>query len=245
MPTGSAFLALWNDVEHGREAEYDAWHTREHVPERVSAPGFRSGRRFVDRAHPVHRYFTLYDVDDIAAFGTPEYLDLLRHPTPWSAAMRPSFRNFLRVPCLLEGSAGFGVGAALAVLRTRCPAEAAGRHLAAFVAGPGVVAARLGRRVEGTPAVAWRGTPPEPGAERGFDRVLLIEALDRAAAGAAFEEACRRFGDEGAPAELGGIYDLAFSFPGGRPDDRPAHRRPGWGPPPSAAPAADHSGDDA
>ena len=245
MPTKSAFLALWNDVEHGREAEYDAWHTREHVPERASAPGFRGGRRYVDRAHPTHRYFTLYDVDGMAAFGTPEYLDLLRHPTPRSAAMRPSLRNFLRVPCVLEGSSGFGAGAVLAVLRVRRPAEAAGRHLAAFVAGPGVVAARLGRHVEGTPTVAWRGAPPEPGAERSFDRVLLIEALDRAAAGSAFEEARRRFGAEGAPAELGGIYDLAFSFPGDHPDERSAHRRPGWGRPPSAAPAADQSGDDA
>jgi hypothetical protein len=68
----TAFLALWNDIERGREAEYDAWHTREHVPERVAAPGFLSADHYVDLGHPVRRYFTLYDVADLGAFRTPQ-----------------------------------------------------------------------------------------------------------------------------------------------------------------------------
>ena len=39
-----AFLALWNDVASGREAEYERWHTFEHVPERVAVPGMRGAR---------------------------------------------------------------------------------------------------------------------------------------------------------------------------------------------------------
>ena len=50
------FLALWNDIEPGREAEYDRWHTREHVPFLAAGPavkrdfdlGVRSG--FADLA---------------------------------------------------------------------------------------------------------------------------------------------------------------------------------------------------
>jgi hypothetical protein len=95
--TDAAFLALWNDLARGREAEYDTWHTREHLPERVAAPGFRNGRRYTAPSHPTHRWFTLYDVEDPGVFETPEYLDLLRNPTSWSASMRPDFRNFLRV----------------------------------------------------------------------------------------------------------------------------------------------------
>lgn len=155
-----AFLALWNDIERGREAEYDEWHTREHVPERVAAPGFRSGRRYVDRAHAVHRYFTLYDVADLGAFQTPQYRDLLDNPSVWSAAMRPSFRNFLRVPCVLEHTAGFGIGAALAVLRIALPrdgAEVLRQPVAEFAAAPGLVRACLGRRADGLPTVAWQG----------------------------------------------------------------------------------------
>ena len=114
-----AFLALWNDFAAGREAEYDAWHTQEHVPERVAAPGFRGGRRYVDAAHPAHRWFTLYEVEDLSAFETPHYRDLLANPTPASAAMRPDFRHFLRAACRDVAWAGHGMGAGLAGLRLK------------------------------------------------------------------------------------------------------------------------------
>jgi len=217
------FLALWNDIEPGREAEYDRWHTREHVPERVAAPLFRSGRRYVDRAHATHRYFTLYDVEDMAAFDTPEYRDLLQNPSPWSASMRPSFRSFLRAPCRLAGDAGVGLGAALAVLRL--PTDAA-PALDALAAAEGTVRARLGRVAEGQHNAGWQ--PPAPGADAAFAAVLLLEALDRAAAAAAFANACAALCPGQDAALLGGVYDLAAIFPGADPAERLAHRRPGW-----------------
>jgi hypothetical protein len=48
---GSAFLALWNEVGATRQAEYDLWHTLEHVPQRVGVPGFISGHQY----RTVHR----------------------------------------------------------------------------------------------------------------------------------------------------------------------------------------------
>ena len=226
MSAAGAFLALWNDIERGREAEYDDWHTREHVPERVSAPGFRTGLRYVDRDHPVHRYFTLYEVDDMAAFHTAEYRDLLQNPTPWSASMRPSFRNFLRVTCEARMQVGYGRGGVLAVLRLAEDAETAGR-LRGLAAMPGIVATRLGRHEAGTPSVAWRSPPPEPGTTAPFDSVLLIDALDRGAARAAFDAAIAGFAmPKGG--DIGGIYDLAYAFPGDNTAERIAHRRAGW-----------------
>ena len=44
---GSAFLALWNDFDPARDAEYNCWHTFEHVPERVGIEGILAGRRYV------------------------------------------------------------------------------------------------------------------------------------------------------------------------------------------------------
>ena len=41
---GTGFLALWNDFDPEREAEYECWHTFEHVPERVGIPGFEQQR---------------------------------------------------------------------------------------------------------------------------------------------------------------------------------------------------------
>jgi hypothetical protein len=226
----TAFLALWNDLERGREPEYDEWHTREHVPERVAAPGFLSGRRYVNRAHPVHRYFTFYEAAGMEAFHTPQYLDLLNNPTPWSASMRPSFRNFLRAPCTLERMAGHGMGAALAVLRVRLADAATPPDLSGLLGEPGIVAARLGRHVPGTPTVPWRSGAPGPGAEDPFDAVLVLDALDRGTADRGFTRARALFEAQGEPDAAGGTYDLAFVFPGADATERAAHRRPAWDP---------------
>jgi hypothetical protein len=230
MGSGSAFLALWNDLAPGQEAEYEAWHTREHVPERVAAPGFRSGRRYVAPAHPVHRWFTLYELADLACLETPEYRDLLQNPTRGSAAMRPHFRNFLRVPCVLRGAAGFGLGGALAVLRL--PEEAALAEIKALVQAPGMVAARLGRRAGAESTTSdFRLGGAGTGASDEFGSVLLLEALDRAAAERAVNDAASRFLPGGTPAlEAGGVYDLAFVFPRSGTTERAEHRRPHWPP---------------
>jgi len=114
---GSAFLALWNDIDPARDDEYNLWHTREHVPERVSVPGILTGRRYVARGAALHRYFTLYELASLAVLSTPAYQDLVANPTPWSRSMRPSFRNFLRYPCATTLSLGRGQGGALATFR--------------------------------------------------------------------------------------------------------------------------------
>ncbi|WP_353474898.1 hypothetical protein PVT71_15125 [Salipiger sp. H15] len=109
MPlTGSGFLCLWNDFDESRAEEYERWHSLEHVPERVAAPGFLSGRRYGDFARSESRYMTLYDLQSLAALDTPDYAELQREPTPWSAKMRPHFRNFLRLPCATLASEGTG-----------------------------------------------------------------------------------------------------------------------------------------
>ena len=43
---GRAFLAMWHDIAEAGDAEYNAWHTRQHMPERLGVPGFRVGRRY-------------------------------------------------------------------------------------------------------------------------------------------------------------------------------------------------------
>ena len=53
----------------------------------------------MNRSRQYHRYFTLYDVASLATFDSSECVDLLEHPTPWSASMQPDFSNFLRAIC--------------------------------------------------------------------------------------------------------------------------------------------------
>jgi hypothetical protein len=222
MPlAGAAFLALWNDIARAREAEYDRWHTFEHVPERVAVTGFLGARRYVDRARSVHRYFTLYEVDSLAVFDSAEYRDLLDHPTPASAAMRPDFANVVRATCATTRSSGSGIGAAIAcagVAPSSRDAEV-DAALERALALERVSGGHVGRTTQAGPAPAFAGASP-----LAFDRLLLIEALDRDAADAALREAQRSV-----PAvAIAGVYDLAFVFPGADAAERLRHRRAEW-----------------
>jgi hypothetical protein len=228
---GQAFLALWNDILRSRESEYDQWHTLEHVPERVAVTGFCGARRYVSRARTQHRYFTLYDVDSLAVFESPEYRDLLDDPTAWSASMRPDFRNFVRAICSVTTSNGTGIGAAIACLCVADSTAETGVSAALENAGslPRVNAVHLGRTAGSSPTVSFASPSPESTPVRAFDRVALIEALDRDAAALALAQVKRALQLEALPADFGAdVYDLAFVFPGADPGERLRHRRPGW-----------------
>ena len=54
---GSGVLAIWNDCAVGSEETYEKWYQTEHLPERLSIPGFKNGRRYQAlRGSPM--YFT-------------------------------------------------------------------------------------------------------------------------------------------------------------------------------------------
>ena len=44
---GQAAIAIWCDVDAQVRGEFDDWHAREHMPERLSIPGFLRGTRWV------------------------------------------------------------------------------------------------------------------------------------------------------------------------------------------------------
>ena len=118
-PDAPAFLALWNSVlEPGARREYEQWHSLEHVPERVALPGFVAAERYrsVDE---VEDYFTLYQLESLAALETGAYRDVFTHPTPWSARMRPLLGDFYRLPCVRSGSLGPSRSPCLMTLRWR------------------------------------------------------------------------------------------------------------------------------
>jgi hypothetical protein len=207
---GSAFLALWNDIRRAREPEYDRWHTQEHVPERVAVRGINGARRYVNRGRDMHRYFTLYEVDALSVFDSPEYQDLLRSPTPWSAGMRPDFANFVRAPFRVERSEGAGIGAALAVLAYERDTARQDEDVVAAVLGqPAVVAAHSGTGGIVNATADWRSDAQSDAAPRSFDTILLVEALDRAAAAHALTTARRALALARLPADFGSdVYDL-------------------------------------
>ena len=179
---GRAFLALWNDVDPARDAEYDCWHTFEHVPERVGIAGILSARRYVARERDDLRYFTLYDLESLAALDGPQYKDVAERPTAWSLSMRPSFRNFLRRPCESVLRLGRGIAAGIATFRFAIPEEvdatAWRAALQPHLEHAGVSAIHLGRADTDADFPVRNAAVDDEGA--GAPHVLLVEAIDRA-----------------------------------------------------------------
>lgn len=142
-----ALLALWNDVDPALDAEYNAWHAQEHVPERLTVPGMLWGHRFGRATAPggMPRYLTLYGLRDPAVLDGEAYQRLLREPTPASRRMRPALANLSRWVCTLHEASGLDRGSWLAVW-TADAADAAGlrQRLAACAEARGrLVAERL------------------------------------------------------------------------------------------------------
>ena len=80
---GSGVLAVWNDCAVGSEETYEKWYQTEHLPERLSIPGFKNGRRYQAlRGSPM--YFTWYEVDTPSVLRSAEYVHRLSNPTVWT-----------------------------------------------------------------------------------------------------------------------------------------------------------------
>jgi hypothetical protein len=188
---GEAFVAIWHDIVPEGKAEFCAWHTREHMPERLSLGGFLRGRRYVaERGAP--EYFNLYEVQTAAVLTGAEYLERLNDPTPWTRRTLPYFRNVSRSLCSVGASLGRSQGGVILTVRVEAVPRQEAR-LAGFLNEavsklfdqPGIVGAHFG--------VADRAGSDIPTAERkargsatlvpGW--VVLLEGLSQAAVEAA------------------------------------------------------------
>jgi hypothetical protein len=106
---GNAAMLLSFDVVDGAVSEHDDWHTHEHLPERLSIPGFLRGTRWV-ALHGKPRYLVLYEVQSLATLASGAYLERLNQPTPWTSKMMPFYRDMTRGLCSVARSAGSGMG---------------------------------------------------------------------------------------------------------------------------------------
>ena len=124
-PIGSALLGVgavvvWNDVaEQGRDQFYD-WHDKEHIPERLTIPGFRRGRRYIKPGHSPE-WLTLYEADDLDVVTSPEYLQRLNSPTPGTTRTLQYFRNTSRAVCRIVISTGSSSGGHVLAMRLDVP----------------------------------------------------------------------------------------------------------------------------
>ena len=121
MP-GSAAVAMWWDIAPEMRAEWEDWHSHEHMPERLGIPGFLRGSRWISG----DSYFVLYEVEGMGTLTAGAYLDRLNAPTPWSRKLMPHHRNMVRSLCHVRASLGRGLGGWMATLRLEhgVPAQA-------------------------------------------------------------------------------------------------------------------------
>lgn len=179
---GRGVLAIWNGIAEEAEADFLAWHVREHIPERVAVPGFLRGRRYV-ALRGIPRYFNFYETTSAADLSAPAYLARLDRPSDWTKRVVRHFRDTSRTVCTVAVSTGLGDGAFLATLRM----DGAGRETAALAEAlaplgrrDGVVGVHLlrGDEAAGGQATAEKALRDAP--DRTASWVLLVEGVEAA-----------------------------------------------------------------
>jgi hypothetical protein len=94
-PAGAGALlvnAMNVDPEH--EAEFNEWYDHEHIPGLASVPGTLCARRYRDLTG-THRYLALYHLASADVPLSQAWKDAAG--TPWTARLRPHFRDHLRI----------------------------------------------------------------------------------------------------------------------------------------------------
>ena len=113
---GQGVLAIWNGIADEAEADFVAWHVREHIPERVAVPGFLRGRRYVAEAG-APKYFNFYETETPETLVAPAYLERLNAPSDWTRRVVRHFRDTSRTVCSVAASLGTGDGAFVGTVR--------------------------------------------------------------------------------------------------------------------------------
>jgi hypothetical protein len=148
---GKGAMVTWHDAEPAGEADFNEWHSKEHLAERVGVPGFLRGYRFVALTGGP-KYFILYEVEDLATLTSKPYLDRLNDPTPWTRRSMAVPRNNNRTLCRVLASFGRGgVPGFMATLQLgranglgdNLSQHLIGELLPGLIARPGLFAAHL------------------------------------------------------------------------------------------------------
>lgn len=166
---------MWCRVDPAADAEFEAWHSREHLPERLGIPGFLDGSRWKSASGPP-RYFLRYRISGPEVFASAAYRARLDAPSDWTRRMMPHIGGMTRGLCRQLAGAGSGTGRHLATCRI---ARLSCDPPPGLALPQGVAAIRLlqGHAPQGTPAWEERAR----GGDSAVDLALLAEG-DRTAA---------------------------------------------------------------
>jgi hypothetical protein len=177
MTAQPGILAIWNDVNPGREADFDRWFQTEHLVERLGVPGFLYGRRHEAISGP-SRYFNLYVVEGPEVLTSKPYLERLDTPTPMTRfIMSEVFINMNRTVCRrVARRGGFRGSYAVTVRFNEAADEAALTDLMDdLVTDPAIASAELWAAAEAGGPVSME--EKLRGGDRKIKACLMIDTL--------------------------------------------------------------------
>jgi hypothetical protein len=215
---GQAAMLLSFDVADEAIAEHDDWHSHEHLPERLSIPGFMRGTRWVSlRGGP--RYMVIYEVAQLATLTSEAYLERLNKPSPWTSRIMTRYQGMTRGFCAVTASFGFGFGHAGLLLRFRpvAPAQARLREWLVQQALPelptksGIGSVHL---LEGAQTPPMTNEQRIRGADAGVDWAILVTGYreDSLLALSNLDLGAARLAEHGATSVQDAIYRLDYSL---------------------------------
>ena len=89
-------LLVMMDIDPARESEFNRWYEEEHIPERLSIPGFVRARRFV-AVEGGPKYLALYELTGPEVVQSEEYRRWRNEAaTEWTRRMEAEFKGFVR-----------------------------------------------------------------------------------------------------------------------------------------------------
>jgi hypothetical protein len=199
---------MWWDIAPRMKAEFEDWHSHEHMPERLAIPGFLRGSRWIALSGRPS-YFVLYEAAKLATLTRGPYLERLNNPTPWSRKLMPHHRNMVRSLCLVRASFGAGIAQAMATIRfspSGKPSASLTRALSRLSEKRGLSGAHL---LESQPMAGMRQTTEQKirGHDVAADWVVLVCGYDLDALNAVRGELGADF-----PNPTSALYRLAYSL---------------------------------
>jgi hypothetical protein len=217
---GTGCFVAWYDLQPGREADHDQWHTHEHMIERVAIPGFLAGLRYRSVGGSP-RVCVVYHGESVATFTSPAYLERLNNPTSWSKTMLPLFVGMNRTLCAVASTHGYGAGGHLLTVQLaprpgaadRLRSDLTGRLLPELAARRGLCGAHLliGDRAASPTRTQEKALRGEPDAIA--DWVILVEGYDSGEVAAARSELATALPAGGAEhGMVAGLYTLDFAL---------------------------------
>lgn len=186
----------WGGVVAEQEDDYNAWHSLEHMPERLAVPGFRRGRRGVgvDGTEDAQKYFMMYEADTADVFVSAPYMARLNDPTPWTRRILSAYVAPSRTVCSVRQSIGRGVGGWNATAQFAAPLGQVD-WLPAIMEIPGVMGAHIldGDRALGQQPTAEKTFRESRGApDRTVAAAILVDTYNPRAAEKALREVLDR-----------------------------------------------------